>query len=171
MSTSSGTAADLAEIRSLADRYAIAMDQIDLDAFPQLFVPEGALVVMAPGRDKLMGTFQGPGPDGVGLVARLMDGLYRDTLHNITTHHVTVDGDEARGWTYTLAYHMVDGEDGGSVETLGVKYEDHFVHTPGGWRFHTRRATRLWSQITPTPREPLQIDHAAARANGGARTT
>jgi hypothetical protein len=164
MTSRSGTAADLAEIRSLADRYAIAMDQIDLDAFPELFVPEGALVVLAPGRAEPMGTFQGPGPDGVGLVARLMEGLYRDTSHNITTHHVIVDGDEARGWTYTLAYHVVAGDDGGVLETLGVKYEDHFVRTSAGWRFHTRRATRLWSQITPTPYEPLKIDRAAADA-------
>jgi hypothetical protein len=147
MSSSSDTNADLAEIRALVDRYAIAMDQADLDAFPQLFVSDGALVVLAPGREKPMGTFTGPGADGVGLIASLMSELYRDTLHHITTHHVTVDGDG-----------------GGGLETLGVKYEEHCVRTPQGWRFQTRRATRLWSQVTPTSHEPLKIDRAAARA-------
>jgi SnoaL-like domain len=168
MSSSSGINADLAEIRALVDRYAIAMDQVDLDAFPQLFVSDGALVVLAPGREKPMGTFTGPGADGVGMIAVLMSELYRDTLHHITTHHVTVDGDEAHGWTYTLAYHVVAGEDGGVLETLGVKYEEHCVRTPVGWRFQTRRATRLWSQVTPTPHEPLMIDRAAARARAKA---
>jgi hypothetical protein len=171
MTTCSGTDADRAEIRSLAERYAIAMDRTDLDVFPQLFVPEGCLVVLAGGREKPLGTFRGPGPDGVGLIAVLMSKLYRDTLHHITTHQATIAGDEARGWTYTLAYHVVagvDGDDGGKLETLGVRYEEHLVRTSEGWRFHTRRATRLWSQVTPTPIEPLAIDRAAgrARANG-----
>jgi hypothetical protein len=168
MTDSSRSEADRAEIRSLAERYAIAMDQVDLDVFPQIFVPEGSLVVLAGGREKPLGTFRGPGPDGVGLIAVLMSKLYRDTLHNITTHHVTIDGDEARGWTYTLAYHVVAGDDGDKLETLGVRYEEHVVRTSEGWRFHTRWATRLWSQVTATPIEPLEIDRAAgrARANG-----
>jgi hypothetical protein len=159
---------DLAHIRRLVEAYAIAMDENDLDAFDRIFVPEGALVVLAPGRDEPLGTFQGPGPEGVGLVSILMDQLYRNTLHHITTHVATVDGEGATGVTYCLAYHMVDGADGGELETLGVRYEDEYVRTPQGWRMGTRRATRLWSQITPTPRLPLLVDRAAAanRANG-----
>lgn len=111
-----------------------------------------------------MGVFAGPGPDGVALVATLLRQLYQSTLHHITTHQATVDGGFAEGVTYCLAYHVVAGDDGGMLETLGVKYEERFVRTDEGWRFHTRDATRLWSQITPTPLEPLLIDRAAARA-------
>lgn len=163
MDTVNGNSVELAEIRSLVDRYALAMDRNDLDAFPQLFVPDGRLVVRASGRDKPMGIFRGPGPDGVGLIARLMNDLYRATLHHITTHEARIGGNRANGTTYCLAYHMVDGEDGGALETLGVKYDEQFVRTDDGWRFDVRDATRLWSQITPTPYEPLLIDRAAGR--------
>jgi SnoaL-like protein len=164
MTTAEETIVGLAEIRGLVDAYALAMDRNDIDAFPRLFVPDGALVVRAPGREKPLGTFRGPGPDGVGLIARLMSDLYRATLHHITTHEAVIDGDRATGTTYCLAYHMVDGEDGGSLETLGVRYDEQFARTPDGWRFEVRDATRLWSQITPTPYEPLLIDRAAARS-------
>jgi hypothetical protein len=154
----------LIEIRGLVDAYAAAMDDADLDVFPRLFVPDGALVVRAPEREKPLGVFRGPGPDGVGLIAKLLRQLYRATLHHITTHQVRVRGDQATGSTYCLAYHVVAGEDGGALETLGVRYEEHFVHTPTGWRFQTRDATRLWSQTTATPPHPLLIDRAAAAA-------
>ena len=167
MTTIDGTSMELAEIRRLVDAYALAMDRRDLEAFPRLFVPDGALVVRAPGREKPLGIFQGPGPDGVGLIARLLGDLYRATLHHITTHEATIDGDRATGTTYCLAYHVVDGADGGALETLGVRYEEEFVRTPEGWRIRVRDATRLWSQITPTPYEPLLIDRAAARARDG----
>lgn len=164
------TAEDRLEIRDLVDAYAIAMDRTDMEAFPRLFTPEGALVVKAPGRDEPMGVFQGPGPDGVGLIARLMGDIYRATLHHITTHEAHVDGDAVRGTTYCLAYHMVDGEHGGDLETLGVRYNEAFVRTGDGWRMGVREAVRLWSQITPTPRSPLLIDRAAAAAQNGGRT-
>jgi hypothetical protein len=140
------------------------MDDVDLDVFPRLFVPDGSLVVRAPGREKPLGVFHGPGPDGVGLIARLLRRHYQSTLHNVTTHQARIDGDVATGTTYCLAYHVVAGEDGGALETLGVRYEERFVRTPDGWRFHTREATRLWSQTTPTPAHPLVIDRAAAAA-------
>jgi uncharacterized protein (TIGR02246 family) len=156
---------DLTEIRALVDAYAAGMDKDDFDVFARLFVPDGALVVRAPGREKPLGVFHGPGTDGgVALIAKLLREHYESTLHNITTHRVAIHGDDARGETYCLAYHIVGGADGGALETLGVRYEEHFVRTPDGWRFHTREATRLWSQTTPTPRHPLVIDRAAAAA-------
>jgi hypothetical protein len=167
MPSAADESAQLAEIRRLTDLYAVGMDTGALDVFPRLFVPDGALIVRAPGREKPLGTFQGPGPDGIGLIAKLLRELYRATLHNITTHVASIDGDRATGTTYCLAYHMADGDgdgDGGTLETLGVRYEEQLIRTEEGWRFTVRDATRLWSQITPTPFQPLLIDRAAARA-------
>jgi uncharacterized protein (TIGR02246 family) len=155
---------DLTEIRALADAYAAAMDGHDFGAFARLFVPDGALVVRAPGRERPLGVFTGPGLDGVALIAKLLREHYQATLHNITTQHVAIRGDEARGSTYCLAYHVIGGQDGGALETLGVRYDEHVVRTADGWRFQTRDATRLWSQTTPTPKHPLVIDRAAAAA-------
>ena len=50
------------------------------------------------------------------------------------------------------------------MDDLGVKYDEMFVRTAEGWRFHVREATRLWSLTTPSPHEPLLADRAAARA-------
>ena len=147
------------------------MDSGDLDVFPQLFVPDGALVVRAPDREKPLGVFKGPGENGVGLIAKLLSELYRATLHHITTHEATIDGDRATGTTYCLAYHMTaDDGDGGKLGHFGVHYAEQLVRTADGWRFTVRDATRLWSQITPTPYEPLVSSiaprAAAARARG-----
>lgn len=153
---------DALEIRRLVDAYALAMDRNDVAAFADIFAPDGALVVCAPGRDEPMGTFEGPGIRGVGLIAQLMHDLYRATLHHVTTHESHVTGDTATGTTYCLAYHMLDDEDRGEcLETLGVRYDEDFVRTNGFWRMRRRRATRLWSQTTLTPREPLLVDRAA----------
>jgi SnoaL-like domain len=167
MTSGNGAESDLAEIRRLVEAYAIAMDTADLDAFPRLFVPEGKLIVRGPERERL-GVFNGPGPDGIGLIATLLNKLYRATLHHITTHEARIDDGRATGTTYCLAYHVVAGDDGGALETLGVHYAEEFVQTPEGWRIDTRDATRLWSQITPTPHEPLLVDRAAARARAAA---
>jgi hypothetical protein len=150
------------EIRGLVEAYARAMDRADVSAFTELIAPDGALVVRGRGGDSVMGVFEGPA--GVGLIARLLGEIYVATLHNITTHHVIIDGKSASGVTYCLAYHVVGGADGDQLETLGVRYEDRYVCTDGAWRIQNRDATRLWSQITPTPHEPLLIDRAAGRS-------
>ena len=158
---------DKLEIRDLVMAYATAMDTVDLDSFARIFVPDGALVVKAPGREKPMGVFRGPGAEsGVALIAALMDELYDATLHHITTHTATVSGDRATGTTYCLAYHVVDDTEGARLETIGVRYDEEFIRTDEGWRMGIREATRLWSQIAATPRIPLLVDRAVgARLN------
>lgn len=158
------TQQDRSDILNLVTRYAIAMDANDLTVFPQLFTSDGALVVKALGREKPLGTFTGPGPDGIGMIATLMKKLYRATMHHITSHEAHMDGDAVKGTTYCLAYHIVAGDEGGELETLGVEYIETFTRTDKGWRIALREATRLWSQSTPTPLSPLLIDRAAAAA-------
>jgi hypothetical protein len=152
------------ELRRLAERYAMAMDTADYAELERVFVPDGALVVRAPGRAEPMGRFDGPGRDGVGLIAQLLDELYESTMHHITNQIVQIDGDRATGRTYCLAYHICNDEQGRRLETIGVYYDENFVRTDDGWRFGVREATRVWSQITDTPREPLLVDRAATRA-------
>lgn len=162
--TSALSEEDRLEILGLVTGYALAMDRNDLEAFGRLFTPDGALVVRTPGRERPMGVFSGPGRDGIGLIAQLMSELYRATMHHITSHEAHVEGDTVRGTTYCLAYHLVAGDDGGTLETLGVEYLETFVDTNDGWRMSVREATRLWSQSTSIPMEPLLIDRAAVAA-------
>ncbi|HEY4279605.1 MAG TPA: nuclear transport factor 2 family protein [Conexibacter sp.] len=159
---------DRAALRRLVDEYALAMDNADLEAFHKLFVPDGALIVRRQGRKEPMGTFTGPGTDGVALIALLMNEHYWATMHNVTTHVSKVDGDSATGTTLCLAYHVIERDDNGTpaLETLAVRYEESFVRTAEGWRFRTRDVVRLWSQVTPTPYEPLVVDRAAGATSG-----
>jgi hypothetical protein len=165
--TETAAGADAAELRRLVVAYALAMDAGDPGGFHDLFVPEGALIVLAPGSEEPMGAFEGPGADGVGLIAGLLAELYRATMHHITNHLVEVDGDTATGTTYCLAYHLCDDDDGERIETLGVTYSDTYERTPEGWRIHTRRATRVWSQIEALDTRPLLVDRAAGKARRG----
>jgi hypothetical protein len=168
MTSGSEPLADAIALRRLVEVYAQAMDAGDPDGFHDIFVPEGALIVLAPGSEEPMGSFEGPGPDGVGLIAGLLSEIYRNTMHHITNHTVEIDGDEASGVTYCLAYHLCRDDDGERIETLGVTYADTYVRAAPGWRIHTRRATRIWSQIEQLDTRPLLIDRAAGRrARGG----
>ncbi len=162
-------ATDAEQIRALVHDYALAMDNTDTAAFSDLFVADGSLVVRALGRDEPLGIFRGPGPEGVGMIARMLSELYAATLHNITTHQATIDGDAATGTTYCLAYHVLAGDEGDRLETIGVRYEEEFVRTPAGWRMRERNATRLWAQTTPVPAGSLAVDRAAGRARRAQR--
>jgi hypothetical protein len=157
-------ASDGEQIRALVHDYALAMDNADTAAFSDLFVADGSLVVWALGRDEPLGVFRGPGPDGVGMIARMLGDLYAATLHHITTHRATIDGDAATGTTYCLAYHVLAGDEGDVLETIGVRYEEAFVRTAAGWRMRERNATRLWAQTTPAPARALAVDRAAGAA-------
>jgi hypothetical protein len=163
MTSGSEALADVVALRRLVEVYAEAMDDGDPDGFHDIFVPKGSLIVLAPGSDEPMGSFEGFGPDGVGMVAGFLSDLYRDTMHHVTNHTVEVDGDEASGITYCLAYHLCSDADGERIETLGVSYADTYVRIAAGWRIHTRRATRIWSQIEQLDGSPLRVDRAAGR--------
>jgi hypothetical protein len=155
------SSADADAIRRLTEAYALGMDAADPEAFFDLFVPDGALIVRSACREEPLGVFSGP--EGVGRIASLLGELYRATMHHITSHIAEVDGDRADGTTMCLAYHLASGEEGEVLETLGVRYEETLVQTGDGWRFQARDATRVWSQITPVSADPLLVDRAAAR--------
>jgi hypothetical protein len=163
-------ASDGEQIRALVHDYALAMDNADTAAFSDLFVADGSLVVRALGREEPLGVFRGPGPEGVGMIARMLSELYAATLHHITTHQATIDGDTATGTTYCLAYHVLARDEGDVLETIGVRYEEEFVRTGAGWRMRERNATRLWAQTTPVPVRPLAVDRAAGEARRAQRS-
>ena len=154
--------ADRVELRDLVDAYAVAMDRCDTEAFHRQFTPDGRLVVLAVGRERPLATFQGPGIDGIGLIAIVMREVYVSTLHNVTTHTADVDGDRATGTTYCVAHHVAAEAEADRLEFLGVRYAEHFVRTSDGWRFAQRDITRLWSHTITSPRRPLLVDHAVA---------
>jgi hypothetical protein len=144
-------ACDRAEIRILMDRYALACDSCDWDAFRQLFTADSVLDY----------TEFGGGRTGLeDAVAWLSNGLskYAGLAHNMTTHYAEISGDTARAITYFIAYHTtVDPAGGEAMMVNGGFYKDRLVKQPDGWRIRERVdectwiATPLPPRLTPPP--------------------
>jgi ketosteroid isomerase-like protein len=118
------------------DAYAIAVDDRDGEAFASLFTADAVLVVVdADGAERHRAA-------GRAAISAVPAGLarYDRTFHAVTTHHWVVDGDEARGVAYCEAHHLRAALD----EVLFVRYDDHYVRSPDGWRFTVRTVNRLW---------------------------
>jgi hypothetical protein len=147
--------ADLVELRSLVDRYAIAIDRRDKRTLETLFVADGGIDVHVAGRTSPVARLRGEAGMG-GLVDALA--LYEDTMHVVGNFVATVDGETATAVTYCVAHHLV-AEGGASFdERLYVVYDDHFVRTPDGWRFTVRAIHRRWTEKQPAGQKPLQVD-------------
>lgn len=70
-----------------------------------------------------------------------------DSQHMVTNHQVTIDGsgDGATGRCYVQAQHVRDEAEGGSLYTVGGRYEDRFVRTDDGWRIAERHIVVMWT--------------------------
>jgi hypothetical protein len=70
------------------------------------------------------------------------------TLHRMTNHVISVNGDEAAARTYIDAWIMsVDGASG--INALGI-YDDELVRTDDGWRIARRKFTSVRLGISNT---------------------
>jgi SnoaL-like protein len=148
---------DQVAMRRLADMYCSAVDDGDAEAMAALFVPDGRLVVFAPGT--------GPGDGepigilhGVADFARLMASLkksYVRWLHVLGGHWVTVDGDRATGDSTLTANHLRDDD---TEEVALYRYQDHYVRTAEGWRFRERNACRQWTTVRPVTPATHAVD-------------
>ena len=74
-----------------------------------------------------------------------------ETQHNLTTHLIAVDGDNAEGEAYHVAYHRFDGEDGPTLMIAGGRYLDKFERRDGVWKISERRLANDWTVTVPAP--------------------
>jgi len=134
----SSTEADLAQrltrvedtfaIQQLPIRYALAVDQRDVDEWVGLFEPDVVLGGGLTGREALRGS-----------ITPLLRHFYR-SIHQIVGHRVElIDGTHARGNVYCRAEHEV----GGRWIVMAIRYDDHYVKVDGQW-FFARRKERHW---------------------------
>ena len=128
--------ADRLAIGDLAHAYAQAVDRKDLDAVARLFTPDCVY----------------EGRLGIGTIADALEALrgafarYVRTMHCMGTQVVTVDGDRGEVETACVAYHV---RPNGNHFTVGVRYRDEVVRTPGGWRIRRRTVETVWSREDP----------------------
>lgn len=150
------------EIRALMDRYALACDSGDWDAFRGLFTADCVLdyTEFGGGRGNLEDT-----------VTWLSAGLsrYAGLQHNITTHHCELNGRTAKAITYFIAQHTWVEGDGEAMMELGGFYKDRLVEQPEGWRISERVDLGMWlrtplpERLNPPPKWYGTMNHHPAR--------
>jgi 3-phenylpropionate/cinnamic acid dioxygenase small subunit len=128
---------DRLDIGQLPVRYALAVDERDVETWVELFVPDIQLGRDGQGRDDLRR-----------LIAPQLRWFYR-SVHQIVGHRVELLGpDTARGEVYCRAEHEV----GERWIVMAIRYDDEYRKVDGSWLF-SRRRERHWyaADVTEHP--------------------
>ncbi|HEY9036490.1 MAG TPA: nuclear transport factor 2 family protein [Pseudomonadales bacterium] len=67
--------------------------------------------------------------------------------HNVTTVNLALDGDQAEGEVYILAFHQVATEHGLSDLLIGGRYLDRYKKRDGHWKFMHRAVVADWANV------------------------
>ena len=127
---------DRLDLEQLPIRYAIAVDERDVDAWAALFVPDIQL-----GRD-------GQGREALRRFITPQLGWFYRSVHQIVGHRVEMLGpDTARGQVYCRAEHEV----GDRWIVMAIRYDDDYRKVDGEWLF-SRRRERHWYAADVTER-------------------
>jgi SnoaL-like domain len=141
-------AADRLAIRELIDAYAHFADRRKPDEQAALYDDGGrTLVYSDPAASEPAQVLTGRAEhvEGFGVLSQ-----YAATMHFNGQSSITLDGDRATGETYTLAHHLLDTDEGGTLIVLYIRYEDSFIKRDGTWRFAERKLLIDWSDSRPS---------------------
>lgn len=118
------------EIRELALLYSRGVDRKDAALLRDLYTDDAT--------DTHGDTFDGPAQDYVAFLERALPYM-RYSGHHVCNHLISVNGDEAEGAIYALAYHVIpDGQGGWQEDFMCVRYLDRYRRQDGRWRFAQR---------------------------------
>lgn len=124
---------DRQDICELLVRYATGIDRRDWPLFRTVFTADCELDY------GVIGSWT-----GVDAVTDFMAQVHAPaghTLHRLTNHAITVDGDKATARTYIDGLIMAADNDSG-VNAIGF-YDDEIVRTSDGWRIARRHYTQV----------------------------
>lgn len=128
-------------LRRLVQLYARAVDRNEPELFVSLFLDSA--VIEGPG-------FRVEGHEQIRTVPGMLVQQFRSTMHCVFNQTVTIDGDLAKGETYCIAYHRIDGEDGRpSTLDWAIRYQDSFARLGQEWRISHRLLVVEWTRIGP----------------------
>lgn len=137
------TAADVAEIIQVANRYCFAIDGHDWDTLrTEVFLPDavvdfgGQLGV----RDDVEGIIE-----VIAAALTPLDG----SQHLVGSHLVEVDGDTATCRCYLHGQHIRHDVEGAPHFIVALTYDDELVRTANGWRIARRRLIPNWRSGNP----------------------
>jgi len=117
---------DRALIADLVVAYAYAVDERDWEVFEGLFVPDAAVDYRSSG-----GIAGNPAEVAAWLPDAL--GLFRWTMHSISTHRLTFTGERiAMGSLHVIARHGLTWKGVDELMDVNVIYRDEYVKTVAG---------------------------------------
>ena len=93
--------------------------------------------------------------------------------HHVCNHLISVDGEEAEGEVYAIAYHLIPSREGGWVEDfMTVRYIDKYrKEEDGRWRFAKRVVTYDLRLVRPAPEPKGEAAAPAEDASYGVLTS
>lgn len=122
-------------IRELVLLYSRAIDRQDVALLRDLYTADAT--------DSHGDTFDGPADAYCDFIEKSMPYMPYSG-HHVCNHMISVDGDEASGEVYALAYHLIPGRNGAGDEEdfMAVRYIDNYRREADGkWRFSKRVVT------------------------------
>jgi hypothetical protein len=136
--------ADQRALERLTEEYAHATDRREPDRAASLFTEDGLFTLFMDGAGSEPTAHHRGRPAITAAVASVSH--YDATTHFLGQRSFEVDGDQARGETYCLAYH-VRRKPGLQVNVvLAIRYLDSCVRRGGRWMFSERRLVTDWMQ-------------------------
>ena len=137
-------AADRLALRELFDAYAHCADRRDAEGQKALFTVDTRLAVFMDG--------EGTEPTYVLEGREALTPVFVDlNRYDVTTHFngqstVTINGDRARGESYTIAHHVYTEDDRRKIMIASLRYLDTFVKLDGSWYFAERNLIVDWTE-------------------------
>jgi hypothetical protein len=137
-------AADRLAIRELFDAYAHRADRRDAEGQKALFTEDTRFAVYMDG--------DGKEPSYVLNGREALTPVFADlNQYDATTHFngqctIELDGDRARGVSYTIAHHLFTTEGGRQIMIASLRYVDTFAKIDGSWYFAERNLIVDWTE-------------------------
>jgi hypothetical protein len=139
-----GEAADRLALRELFDAYAHCADRRDAVGQKALFADDSRFAVYMDG--------EGSEPtyvlQGREALTPVFDDLkrYEATTHFNGQSTVTIDGNRARGESYTIAHHIYSDDGKRKIMIASLRYLDTFTKIDQSWYFAERHLILDWSE-------------------------
>lgn len=125
---------DKDDIRELVLLYSRAIDRQDIELLRDLYTEDAT--------DTHGDSFDGSAQDYCAFIARSFPHLPYSG-HHVCNHLIAVEGDEASGEVYALAWHLIPTRESAHEEDfMAVRYVDNYRRCADGrWRFSRRVVT------------------------------
>jgi hypothetical protein len=147
--TMTGEAADRLALRRLVDAWAHCADRRLAQDQSNLFVPDGAVLVYEadPATHQPVATLKGREEI---LAALAVLNRFTTTTHFNGQSDVLIDGDQATGETYCMAYQLSVEAGQRKLQISSIRYHDRFVREQHRWYFAERKLITDWTDTRPS---------------------